>query len=144
MAADHTRAPVLEALVDYRRRGRLPFTPPGHQQARGADPEVRAALGDAVFLGDVLASGGLDDRLTRGRVLEHTEELMADAVHAEHTFFSTCGSSLAVKARERLTEPVLRCPGTGLAAGINLPDPTDPELRTIRVVALDGGTTPDK
>lgn len=27
-----------------------------------------------------------------------TEELMADAVHAEHTFFSTCGSSLSVKA----------------------------------------------
>ena len=23
---------------------------------------------------------------------------MADAVHAEHTFFSTCGSSLSVKA----------------------------------------------
>ncbi|TQJ46872.1 aminotransferase class I/II-fold pyridoxal phosphate-dependent enzyme [Streptomyces sp. SLBN-115] len=98
MAADHTRAPVLEALVDYRRQGRLSFTPPGHKQARGADPEVRAVLGDAVFLGDVLASGGLDDRLTRGRVLERAEELMADAVHAEHTFFSTCGSSLSVKA----------------------------------------------
>src|SRR5690606_37318122 len=47
---------------------------------------------------DVLASGGLDDRLTRGRVLERSEVLMADAVHAEHTFFSTCGSSLSVKA----------------------------------------------
>ncbi|WP_307161575.1 aminotransferase class I/II-fold pyridoxal phosphate-dependent enzyme [Streptomyces rishiriensis] len=98
MAADHARAPVLEALVDYRRQGRLSFTPPGHKQARGADPEVRAVLGDAVFLGDVLASGGLDDRLTRGRVLKRAEELMADAVHAEHTFFSTCGSSLSVKA----------------------------------------------
>ncbi|POX46099.1 ornithine decarboxylase [Streptomyces sp. Ru71] len=98
MAADHTRAPVLQALVDYRRRGRLSFTPPGHKQARGADPAVREVLGDAVFLGDVLATGGLDDRLTRGQVLERAEELMADAVHAEHTFFTTCGSSLSVKA----------------------------------------------
>ncbi|MFI7497938.1 aminotransferase class I/II-fold pyridoxal phosphate-dependent enzyme [Streptomyces sp. NPDC049687] len=98
MAADHTRAPVLEALADHHRKGRLGFSPPGHKQARGADPEVRAVLGDAVFLGDVLASGGLDDRLTRGRVLERAEELMADAVHAEHTFFTTCGSSLSVKA----------------------------------------------
>ncbi|MGX4694128.1 aminotransferase class I/II-fold pyridoxal phosphate-dependent enzyme [Streptomyces sp. JNUCC 63] len=98
MSVDHTRAPVLEALVDYRRVGRLSFTPPGHKQARGADPAVREVLGDAVFLGDVLASGGLDDRLTRGRVLERAEELMADAVHAEHTFFTTCGSSLSVKA----------------------------------------------
>ncbi|MEU0075004.1 ornithine decarboxylase [Streptomyces sp. NPDC006332] len=98
MAIDHTRAPVLEALADYHRKGRLTFAPPGHKQARGADPAVREVLGDAVFLGDVLASGALDDRLTRGRVLERAEELMADAVHAEHTFFTTCGSSLSVKA----------------------------------------------
>ncbi|MHC3470050.1 aminotransferase class I/II-fold pyridoxal phosphate-dependent enzyme [Streptomyces sp. 7R007] len=98
MTADHTRAPVLEALVEYRSRGRLSFTPPGHKQARGADPEVRKVLGDAVFLGDLLASGGLDDRLTRGEVLLRAEKLMADAVHAEHTFFTTCGSSLSVKA----------------------------------------------
>ncbi|CAM5703497.1 hypothetical protein SBADM41S_07499 [Streptomyces badius] len=32
------------------------------KQARGADPAVRAVLGDAVFLGDVLAMGGLDSR----------------------------------------------------------------------------------
>ncbi|GAA1433101.1 ornithine decarboxylase [Streptomyces thermospinosisporus] len=89
---------MLEALEDYHRHGRLGFTPPGHKQARGADPAAREILGDAVFLGDVLASGGLDDRLTRGRVLERAQELMADAVHAEHTFFSTCGSSLSVKA----------------------------------------------
>lgn len=98
MTVDHTQAPVLDALADYHRRGRLSFAPPGHKQARGADPAVREVLGDAVFLGDVLASGGLDDRLTRGRVLERAEELLADAVHAEHTFFTTCGSSLSVKA----------------------------------------------
>jgi lysine decarboxylase len=98
MSTDHTRAPVLEALADYHRQGQLAFSPPGHKQARGADPAVREVLGNAVFLGDVLASGGLDDRLTRGRVLERAEELMADAVHAEHTFFTTCGSSLSVKA----------------------------------------------
>ncbi|GAA3290846.1 ornithine decarboxylase [Streptomyces cinereospinus] len=98
MSVDHTRAPVLEALAEYRRTGRLSFAPPGHKQARGADPAVREVLGDAVFLGDVLASGGLDDRLNRGRVLERAEKLMADAVHADHTFFTTCGSSLSVKA----------------------------------------------
>ncbi|MGW7257522.1 aminotransferase class I/II-fold pyridoxal phosphate-dependent enzyme [Streptomyces sp. NPDC054834] len=98
MSVDHTEAPVLEALAGYHREGRLSFTPPGHKQARGADPAVREVLGDAVFLGDVLASGGLDDRLQRGRVLERAEKLMADAVHAEHTFFTTCGSSLSVKA----------------------------------------------
>ncbi|MFF1377820.1 aminotransferase class I/II-fold pyridoxal phosphate-dependent enzyme [Streptomyces sp. NPDC058308] len=95
---DHDEAPVLEALERYHDVDELAFTPPGHKQARGADPRVRKVLGDAVFLGDLLANGGLDDRLNRGNVLARAQRLMADAVHAEHTFFSTCGSSLSVKA----------------------------------------------
>ncbi|WP_031483047.1 aminotransferase class I/II-fold pyridoxal phosphate-dependent enzyme [Streptomyces bicolor] len=98
MGANHAEAPVLEALARYQSLEELGFTPPGHKQARGADPRARAVLGDAVFLGDVLANGGLDDRLARSRVLTRAEDLMADAVHADHTFFSTCGSSLSVKA----------------------------------------------
>jgi arginine/lysine/ornithine decarboxylase len=113
MALNHDEAPVLDALARYHAAGELGFTPPGHKQARGADPRARAVLGDAVYVGDVLASGGLDDRLTRSRVLERAEELMADAVHAEHTFFSTCGSSLSVKAA-MLT---VTCPGNSLLLG---------------------------
>ncbi|WP_318198392.1 aminotransferase class I/II-fold pyridoxal phosphate-dependent enzyme [Streptomyces sp. MCL20-2] len=98
MSRNHHEAPVLDALAAYHERGELGFSPPGHKQARGADPAVRAVLGDAVFLGDVLATGGLDSRRENSGVLRRAEELMADAVHAEHTFFSTCGSSLSVKA----------------------------------------------
>ncbi|WP_433662543.1 aminotransferase class I/II-fold pyridoxal phosphate-dependent enzyme [Nocardia sp. CA-128927] len=94
---DHSTAPILDALADYHRLGRYGFTPPGHRQGRGADPRVHAVLGDALHA-DVLASGGLDDRLARGHYLTDAEELMADAVGAEMAFFSTCGSSLSVKA----------------------------------------------
>jgi lysine decarboxylase len=113
MGLNHDDAPVLDALARYHDVDELGFTPPGHKQARGADPRARAVLGDAVFLGDVLANGGLDDRLTRARVLARAEELMADAVHADHTFFSTCGSSLSVKAA-MLT---VTCPGHRLLVG---------------------------
>jgi arginine decarboxylase len=95
---DHSRAPVLEALQTYHATAQTPFTPPGHKQGRGTDPRVRDVLGDAVFRSDVLAISGLDDRSSSGRVLERAQALMADAVGAEHTFFSTCGSSLSVKA----------------------------------------------
>ncbi|GAA2649207.1 hypothetical protein GCM10010307_57690 [Streptomyces vastus] len=54
---DHTQAPVLEALRRHHERGELAFTPPGHKQARGADPQARAILGDAVYHTDLLASG---------------------------------------------------------------------------------------
>ncbi|MFG2555721.1 aminotransferase class I/II-fold pyridoxal phosphate-dependent enzyme [Streptomyces sp. NPDC048581] len=113
MGADHAEAPILEALARYQDADELGFTPPGHKQARGADPRARAVLGDAVFFGDVLANGGADDRLTRGRVLARAENLMADAVHAEHTFFSTCGSSLSVKAAML----AVTCPGHRLLVG---------------------------
>ena len=95
---DHSQAPVLHALAAYHREEQLPFTPPGHKQGRGADPRVREVLGDAVFRSDVLAISGLDDRMSSNGVLEQAQELMADAVHAERTFFSTCGSSLSVKS----------------------------------------------
>ncbi|MEV0144797.1 MULTISPECIES: aminotransferase class I/II-fold pyridoxal phosphate-dependent enzyme [unclassified Nonomuraea] len=95
---DHSCAPVLEALEAYHRTGQTPFSPPGHKQGRGADPRVVEALGEGVFRSDVLASAGLDDRTSSGGILEKAQELMADAVGADHTFFSTCGSSLSVKA----------------------------------------------
>jgi lysine decarboxylase len=41
----------------------------------------------------------------------------------------------AVLPGERLTEPVLRYLRSGLDAGMYLPDPSDPELETIRVAA---------
>lgn len=95
---DHSAAPLLDALVDYHARDRYGFTPPGHRQGRGADSRTRAALGEDAFRSDVLATAGLDDRTSSHGYLSRAEELMADAVGAEQAFFSTCGSSLSVKA----------------------------------------------
>lgn len=95
---DQSHAPLLDALLDYHRSNRYGFTPPGHRQGTGADPRVLAVLGKDPFRNDVLASAGLDDRLSRGKYLPRAEDLMADAVGAESAFFSTCGSSLSVKA----------------------------------------------
>ena len=95
---DHSRAPMLEALADHHRRDRYGFTPPGHRQGRGVDPRVTETLGMDPFRSDVLASSGLDDRRSSHRYLAEAEALMADAVGAEQSFFSTCGSSLSVKA----------------------------------------------
>jgi arginine/lysine/ornithine decarboxylase len=92
------RAPVLDALADYHRVDRYGFTPPGHRQGRGIDSRVREIMGSGPFRDDVLASAGLDDRSSSGEYLQQAEALMADAVGAEHAFFSTCGSSLSVKA----------------------------------------------
>src|SRR6478609_98691 len=95
---DQSEAPILDGLVDYRKSNRYGFTPPGHRQGRGTDERVLDVLGHEPFRDDILASGGLDDRRTTNKYLKRAEELMADAVGAESAFFSTCGSSLSVKA----------------------------------------------
>lgn len=95
---NQSEAPVLEALRRYRRQRFTPFTPPGHKQGRGAARSTLDALGADVFGSDVLAISGLDDRTSSHEVLARAEQLMAEAVHAEHAFFSTCGSSLSVKS----------------------------------------------
>ncbi|MDT5152247.1 MAG: arginine decarboxylase, partial [Mycobacterium sp.] len=94
----HSTAPILDALAEYHATDRYGFTPPGHRQGRGADQRTVAVLGREPFRDDVLASSGLDDRRSRGGYLKAAEELMADAVGADAAFFSTCGSSLSVKA----------------------------------------------
>lgn len=95
---DQSQAPLLDALSDYHRSNRYGFTPPGHRQGAGTDPRVLAVMGKDPFRNDLLATNGLDDRQSSGRYLARAEELMADAVGADTAFFSTCGSSLSVKA----------------------------------------------
>src|SRR3954452_2309278 len=94
---DHSRVPVIEALQAFRERGDVVYGPPGHKQGRGADPRVVEVVGEGVFASDVLTLNGLDDRRESQSVVKQAEDLMADAVDADTTFFSTCGSSLSVK-----------------------------------------------
>jgi len=95
---DQNRTPLLDAMADYHRRDRYGYTPPAHRQGRGVDPRVRDVMGAAVFRNDLLASAGLDDRSSSQGYLADAQKLMADAVGADQAFFSTCGSSLSVKA----------------------------------------------
>jgi arginine/lysine/ornithine decarboxylase len=95
---DQSSAPILDALLAYRERGDISFTPPGHKQGRGIDDRVAAVLGRDLFAADVMTMNGLDDRLQTNGILQRAQRLMAEAVGAEHAFFSTCGSSLSVKS----------------------------------------------
>jgi arginine/lysine/ornithine decarboxylase len=89
---------MLEALERFRADNHEVFGPPSHKQGRGVDPRVLALLGQDLFRADVLTLNGLDDRSESADILGQAQELMADAVGAEQSFFSTCGSSLSVKS----------------------------------------------
>lgn len=132
------------------------YGPPGHKQGRGTDPRVAEVLGIDVFRSDVLGLNGLDDRRQSQGVLAQAQE-MADAVGAEHAFFSTCGSSLSVKTAMhgpsagspprwsvptrracrswRLTAEVVDHLRSGVAHGFLISDSADPSIETMRVLA---------
>lgn len=95
---DQAEAPFLTALNEYRTADRYGFTPPGHRSTGGVDEATLEAIGADAFRSDQLLTGGLDDRRSSGQVLKRAESLMAEAVGADEAFFSTCGSSLSVKA----------------------------------------------
>ncbi|MDN4611869.1 aminotransferase class I/II-fold pyridoxal phosphate-dependent enzyme [Arthrobacter burdickii] len=95
---DQNETPVLDALAEHQKLERYGFTPPAHRQGRGVDPRVLKVLGEQSFRSDVVASSGLDDRKSSNGYLSRAESLMAEAVGADQTFFSTCGSSLSIKA----------------------------------------------
>jgi arginine decarboxylase len=95
---DQNETPVLDALAEHQKLDRYGFTPPAHRQGRGVDPRVLEVLGEQSFKSDVVASSGLDDRKSSNGYLSKAEELMAEAVGADKAFFSTCGSSLSIKA----------------------------------------------
>ncbi|MGW5359012.1 aminotransferase class I/II-fold pyridoxal phosphate-dependent enzyme [Actinopolymorpha pittospori] len=113
---DHAEVPVLQAIEDYRSGGYVTFLPPGHKQGRGVDPRVLAVVGQDVFASDIILMNGLDDRHMGQGVLARAEALMADAVDADHAFFSTCGSSLSVKAALLS----VACPGEKLLVARNI------------------------
>jgi arginine/lysine/ornithine decarboxylase len=131
---DQSHAPLLDALAGYHALNRYGFTPPGHRQGRGVDDRVREVPGDQPFRGDVLASGGLDDRRMSNKYLKRAEDLMAEAVAAEQITPYPPGIP-AVVPGERLTDTVVEYLRAGLATGMNVPDPADASLSTFRVVA---------
>jgi arginine/lysine/ornithine decarboxylase len=133
---DHSHAPVLEALQDFRDQGFTPFNPPGHRQGRGVDKRVLDVVGEAVFASDVIAVNGLDDRRVSHGVLARAQELMADAVgriSAEMLTPYPPGAP-GVLPGEVITTAVLDYLRSGFAAGMQLPDPVDADLDSIRVV----------
>jgi arginine/lysine/ornithine decarboxylase len=95
MKKDQSKAPIIEAIQQYHKSGIIPFTTPGHKRGEGIAEEDKEAIGSSPFLNDIAMQNGADDRRESKGVQTAAEELAADAVGAEKTFFSTNGSSLS-------------------------------------------------
>ena len=87
-APAHHRVPFVEVLQRYQDAGTVPFSCAGHKLGRGADRELVAMLGPALFAADVWL-----DTATHDQALRAAEALAADAWGADRSFFLGNGSS---------------------------------------------------
>ncbi len=96
-ALDQKKAPLYEALLEFKRRRMVSFDVPGHKQGRG-NAELSAFLGKECLSVDVNAMKMLDSLIHPTGVIDEAQRLAADAFGADSCFFMVNGTSSAVQA----------------------------------------------
>ena len=94
---DQSRAPIYEALEDFKKLRVVPFDVPGHKRGRG-NPELAALLGDKCVQMDVNSMKPLDNLCHPVSVIREAEQLAAQAFGAAHAFLMVGGTTSAVQA----------------------------------------------
>ena len=93
---DQRKAPVYEALEQFRQNRVVPFDVPGHKRGRG-NPELTAFLGERCVGVDVNSMKPLDNLCHPVSVIREAEKLAADAFGAAHAFLMVGGTTSAVQ-----------------------------------------------
>lgn len=91
------RAPVYEALENFRRMRIVPFDVPGHKHGRG-NPELVELLGSKCVGIDVNSMKPLDNLCHPVSVIKEAEELAAEAFGAAHAFLMVGGTTSSVQS----------------------------------------------
>ena len=94
---DQTRAPIYEALEEFRKMRVVPFDVPGHKRGRG-NPELAQLLGETCVNMDVNSMKPLDNLCHPISVIREAEELAAEAFGAAHAFLMVGGTTSAVQS----------------------------------------------
>ncbi len=94
---DQSRAPVYQALEEFRQMRVVPFDVPGHKRGRG-NPELTAFLGQQCVGVDVNSMKPLDNLCHPTSVIREAEELAADAFGAASAFLMVGGTTSAVQS----------------------------------------------
>ncbi len=94
---DQTRAPIYEALEQFKKMRVVPFDVPGHKRGRG-NHELRDFLGAQCVGVDVNSMKPLDNLCHPVSVIKEAEALAAEAFGADHAYFMVNGTTSSVQA----------------------------------------------
>ncbi|WP_336823634.1 aminotransferase class I/II-fold pyridoxal phosphate-dependent enzyme [Sporosarcina sp. USHLN248] len=91
------KAPIMEALNNFKQMRVVPFDVPGHKRGRGNE-ELTAFLGEKAMAVDVNSMKPLDNLCHPVSVIREAEQLAAEAFGAKHAFFMVNGTTSAVQS----------------------------------------------
>ncbi|MDD3693181.1 MAG: aminotransferase class I/II-fold pyridoxal phosphate-dependent enzyme [Oscillospiraceae bacterium] len=94
---EQNRAPISEALEQFKKMRVVPFDVPGHKRGRG-NRELTEFLGERCMSADVNSMKPLDNLSHPVSVIREAEELAADAFGAGHAFLMVGGTTSCVQA----------------------------------------------
>ncbi len=93
---NQNRAPIYEALEQFRQNKVVPFDVPGHKRGRG-NPELVKLLGQQCVGLDVNSMKPLDNLCHPISVIREAEQLAAEAFGAENAFLMVGGTTSSVQ-----------------------------------------------
>lgn len=96
-ALTQDRAPIFEALQEFKKQRIVPFDVPGHKRGKG-NQELTDFLGEKCMSVDVNSMKPLDNLCHPISVIRDAEVLSAEAFGAENAFFMVNGTTSAVQA----------------------------------------------
>lgn len=94
---NQSRAPIYEALEEFRAARIVPFDVPGHKRGRG-NPELAALLGQQCVGIDVNSMKSLDNLCHPVSVIREAEEMAAEAFGAAYAFLMVGGTTSSVQS----------------------------------------------
>src|SRR3954452_17894298 len=94
---DQSEAPIVDAMADFLADDVAPFTMTAHKQGRALERDTLAALGADTYRHDIGLLNGLDDIHESLELQVRAQELAADLVGADQSFFLVNGSTLSVQ-----------------------------------------------
>jgi spermidine synthase len=96
MKMNHTKTPILSALLEYAERDVTCFDVPGHKRGNYLE-ELKDILGEMTLRFDVNASKTMDNLSYPTGVIRESEDLLADAFQADNGFILVNGSTSGVQ-----------------------------------------------
>ena len=94
---NQSRAPIYEALEEFRRERMVPFDVPGHKRGRG-NPDLVGLLGQQCVGIDVNSMKSLDNLCHPVSVIREAEEMAAEAFGAAYAFLMVGGTTSSVQS----------------------------------------------